>query len=343
MSFIRTITGDVEISEMGLTYSHEHVIIDESYPILENPDFLLNDVDAITQELSDLFQKGVRTMIDAMPANCGRNPLKLAEVSKRSGIQIVSCTGMHLEIYYPPTHWRYTYSEDQLAELFIADIEEGIDEFDYNSPVITRTHHKAGLMKLATANDRITAHQEMIFHAIAQAHHKTGAPILTHTNAGKLALEQAELLDSLGVDLTHVVICHVDRLDDPQYHRDLLQTGVYVEYDSAFRWKEENITLKLLEVLLPDFPNQITIGMDAARNTYWRVFDGKPGLDYLMTHFYRDLAERGLAEYWENLMVKNPAAVFSFASWSNAFGWVINSYNIWGLVAENKVATNPRA
>src|SRR5690606_41392474 len=118
MSFIRTITGDVEISEMGLTYSHEHVIIDESYPILENPDFLLNDVDAITQELSDLFQKGVRTMIDAMPANCGRNPLKLAEVSKRSGWQIVSCTGIPLGSYDPPTHWRSTSSAYQLADRY---------------------------------------------------------------------------------------------------------------------------------------------------------------------------------------------------------------------------------
>lgn len=313
MSFVRTINGDIPAEELGITYSHEHVIIDESYPVLGNPDFLLSDVKAITKELTDLYRTGVRAMIDAMPVNCGRNPVKMAEVSRRSGIHLISCTGMHLEMYYPPTHWRYDYSEEQLARLFIADIEEGIDRYDYNGPEVSRTFHKAGLIKLATANDRITAHQEIIFQAVAETHLKTGAPILTHTNAGKLAMEQAEMFDSLGVDLSHVVICHVDRLNDLQYHRDLLQTGVFVEYDSAFRWKEENITLGLLEELLPEFPDQITVGMDAARNTYWRVFGGEPGLDYLMTTFRSELQVRGLDKYWDNLMIRNPAAVYSFA------------------------------
>ncbi len=316
MSFIRTVNGDIRPEEAGVCYSHEHIIIEDSFPTLANPDFLINDVEKVTAELSVLYDAGCRTMVDTMPVNCGRNVLKLAEVSGRSGIQVVAPTGIHLEIYYPPSHWRYSYTDTALADLFIADIEEGIDVFDYNGPVVRRTGHRAGLIKLATGDDRITEHQQKIFRAVAQAHLETGAPVLTHTNAGKLAFEQVALFQKLGVDLSHVVISHVDRYKDAAYHRDLLQSGVSVEYDSAFRWKEgdENHTYRLLEILLPDFPRQITVGMDAARNSYWRSYGGKPGLDFLMTAFRRELVSRGLEEYWDNIMVKNPASIFSFSA-----------------------------
>jgi predicted metal-dependent phosphotriesterase family hydrolase len=316
MTFIRTVNGDVPVEDMGVTYSHEHIIIEEGFPTHTNPDFLINDVGRVAEELDSVFRAGGRTMIDTMPANSGRNVLKLAEVSRLSGIHIVAPTGIHLEVYYPSSHWRYTYDVDELAELFIADIEEGIDARDYNGPLVNRTAHRAGLIKLATGDDYITEHQEKIFRAVAQASLRTGAPILTHTNAGQLALEQVERFLALGVDLSHVVICHVDRLKDVQQHRDLLQSGVYLEYDSAFRWKDGDVnwTYRLLEELLPDFPNQITVGMDAARYTYWRSYGGRPGLDFLLTTFRNALTARGLGGYWSLLMVQNPAAVFGFSN-----------------------------
>ncbi len=312
--FVRTVLGDMPASQLGLTYAHEHLIIEESFPTQANPDFLLNDVDKVSDELTRVYAVGGRTMVDTMPANAGRNVLKLAEVSRRTGIQIIAPTGIHLEIYYPKTHWRYQYSEDQLTRLFIADVAEGIDRYDYNGPVIDRTEHKAGLVKLATGDERFTPHQEMIFRAVVNTHRETGVPILTHTNAGQHALAQAERFAQLGADLRHVVISHVDRCPDIDYHRALLQTGVRVEFDSAFRWKtgEENQTYRLLEALLPHFPTQITAGMDAARSTYWQSYGGSPGLTYLLTTFRDELDRRGLADYWNRLMIENPANLYAF-------------------------------
>lgn len=314
MSFIRTVLGDIPPAQAGITYAHEHLIIEESFPTWANPDFLLNDVDKVSAELTQVYQAGGRTMVDTMPANCGRNVLKLAEVSRRTGIQIIAPTGIHLEQYYPPSHWRYQYSEDQLTRLFIADVEEGIDAYDYNGPFVERTPHRAGMVKLATGDETITPHQELIFRAVVNTHRATGVPILTHTNAGRRALDQVERFDKLGADLSHVVLSHVDRCSDVGYHRAVLQTGVRVEFDSAFRWKasEENWTYRLLEALLPDFPEQITAGMDAARSTYWQSYGGSPGLTYLLTTFRDELARRGLGDYWNRLMVQNPAALYRF-------------------------------
>lgn len=315
MSFARTILKDISASEMGITYSHEHIVIEESFPTLGNPDFLLNDTGKIIQELAGLKKLGCSTMVDTMPANAGRNVLKSVEISVKTGINIIVPTGIHLEIYYPANHWRYHYTEDELSRLLIEDISIGIDKYDYNGPLVERTPHKAGLIKLATGDEPFTLHQEKIFRSVVNAHRVTGAPILTHTNYGKHALAQAVLFEKLGADLSHVVLSHVDRNKDLDYHHELMQTGVSVEYDSAFRWKkeEENWTYTLLEKLLPLYPDQITAGMDAARNTYWRSYGGKPGLDYLLTTFVEEIKQRGLKEYFNKIFIDNPARIFSFA------------------------------
>jgi phosphotriesterase-related protein len=273
----------------------------------------------VVAELKEVYAQGGRTMVDTMPSNCGRNVLKLAEVSRRSGIQIIVPTGIHLEMYYPPTHWRYTYTEEQLAELFIADVEEGIDRYDYNGPLVERTPHRAGMIKLATGDEPITPHQEKIFRALVHTHRQTGVPILTHTNFGRHAIAQASLFEKLGADLSHVVLSHVDRYQDIGYHRELLSSGVLVEYDSAFRWKpdQENWTYKLLEALLPDFPDQITVGMDAAKHSYWKSYGGKPGLTYLLTTFKEEMKKRGLEGYLDTIFFTNPARLYQFAETKN--------------------------
>ncbi len=312
--FARTVLGDIPSEELGLTYSHEHIVIEESFPTLANPAFILNDTVRIGAELKELYQLGGRTMVDTMPAACGRNILKLAEVSRNSGMNIIAPTGIHLEIYYPPNHWRYHLSVDELTGLFIKDINEGVDEYDYCCPVVKRTSHKAGMIKLATGDDKITGHQHKLFEAAVNAHRETGAPILTHTNGGNLAIKQVELFKKLGADLNHVVISHVDKQLDLAFHHDLLQTGVYVEYDSHFRFmaKGDDRTYRLLESMLPNYSDRIVIGMDMAKNTYWKSYGGKPGLTYLLTEFRQELEARGIGDYFQKMFFTNPQSLYSF-------------------------------
>lgn len=311
----RTVLGDKPSYEMGLTYSHEHIVIDDCYVTSKHPEFLLNDVDKISEELINFYNAGGRTVVDTMPANAGRNILKSVVVSKESGVNIIVPTGIHLEIYYPENHWRYAYSEDELTRLFVSDIEEGIDEFDYSGPFVKRTKHKAGLIKLATGDEPFTPHQELIFRAVVNAHLETGAPILTHTNFGRQALEQALFFDKLGANLDHVVLSHVDRAKSVDYNRAILDVGVRVEYDSAFRWKKEepNHTFILLENLLPEFPDQITLGMDMAKSAYWKSYGGEPGLNYLIETIPEFLKKMGMERFYQNLFFDNPRELYQFA------------------------------
>ncbi|MBI5380726.1 MAG: aryldialkylphosphatase [Opitutae bacterium] len=315
MSFVRTVLGDIPAAELGVCYAHEHVVIDASYTTAQTPDFLLDSTEAATAELKQFHADGGRAMIDSMPCDSGRNVRKLAAISRASGVHLVCPTGLHLAKYYDPGHWGGFYTEEQLAALFVAEIAEGIDAHDYNGPLVVRTPHRAGLIKIAT--DRAwTERERRIFAAAADAHRRTGAPILTHTEQGELGLEQVERLRALGVDLRHVCLSHLDRRPDVAYHREILASGVRVEYDSAFRWKpgQGNPTLDLVAALLPEFPDQIMLGMDAARRAYWKNYGGAPGLSFLLTDFTAQLRAVGVdAAAWRRIFVSTPAATYAFS------------------------------
>ena len=46
-------------------------------------DFELADVDKAVAELAPVQALGLRTVVDAMPADCGRDVLMLAEIARR--------------------------------------------------------------------------------------------------------------------------------------------------------------------------------------------------------------------------------------------------------------------
>jgi phosphotriesterase-related protein len=155
-----------------------------------------------------------------------------------------------------------------------------------------------------------------VIEAAVIVHKRSGAPILTHTEQGEGALEQVQLFQDLGASLPHIVLSHTDRKPDPAYHKEILSTGVMLEYDSAFRWPEPegNPTLDLvLSMFVEGFGDQILLGMDAARRKYWRSYGGKPGLTFLLREFAPRLRSGGLTQHdIDKIFIDNPQHCYSF-------------------------------
>jgi predicted metal-dependent phosphotriesterase family hydrolase len=315
-TFVRTVLGDIDPSELGVTYAHEHLVIDGGRPVQLAPDFDLGDVELMAREVEAAVAIGLGGAIDAMPCDAGRNVLKLAELSRRTGVHVVASTGLHHERWYEPIHWRHRITVDELADLFTADVAEGIDANDYSGPVVNRTQHRAGVIKVAGSTGGPSDIDRPVFEAAATAHRRTGVPILTHCEAGAGGLEQARLLGDLGVDPAHVVLSHVDKVVDRGYHRELMATGVSLEYDQSFRWVDRpNGTLQVMEWAAEDGRlGHVVLGMDAARQGYYTVYGGSPGLTWLLDGFARLMDERGLGEdARRRVFIDNPARVFAFA------------------------------
>jgi phosphotriesterase-related protein len=250
-----------------------------------------------------------------MPCDAGRDAELLAEISRRSGVHVIAPTGAHAEKHYPERHWTLKLPTDEIAGLFAADIDVGIDALDYGSPVVKRTQVRAGVIKVAGSAATLSERDQRIFEAAAIAQRVTGCPILTHCEGGRGGTEQVAWLERHGARPAHIALSHVDKVVDRGYQQDLFATGAYVEYDGAFRWGDKtNGTLQLLEWAAEDGRlGQVVLGLDAARQGYWTAYGGSPGWAFLLDGFAAQMREHGLGEreQWE-MFTANPSRLYSF-------------------------------
>lgn len=304
MAVVRTVLGDVAPEDLGVTYLHEHLIIDSSLVADRMPHISLPSVAEATAEVATCKAAGVGAMVDAMPCASGRSAVKLAEVSRATGMHVVAATGLHTAKYYDPHPWTQSEPAEALADLFTADITDGIDRYDYTGPAVRRTEHRAGIVKVATLGEQPTDTERRAFEAAALTVAHTGAPLLTHCEGGHGGMAQVALLTELGVPLHRVVLSHTDKHPDPSYHRDLLGAGANLEYDQALR--DPGPTLTLLATMLDEgYASQLMLGTDGARRGLWRTLGGTPGLAWLAEHRVLDPATR------HRLFVTNPARVLT--------------------------------
>jgi phosphotriesterase-related protein len=294
---IRTVLGDRN-TVVGRVFAHEHLIIDSPLIADRWPHILLNDLDAAVAESRDCHAAGVTLMVDAMPAAAGRDVVRLAEIARRTGVDVVCVTGLHHDRYYGPQHWTNRVSTEELTELFVADLTEGVDEFDYTSPIVRRTSHRAGLIKVATSGSVLDTRDRRNLTAAARASVRTGAPILTHCEGGKGALAQVEYLVAEGVPAPSVIVSHLDKAADASYAVAVAATGATLELDQNLRQYTQGLAAPCLDVIdavvAAGFERSIVLGTDGARRSLWRAFGGAPGLAWLATDFPRLLMQRGL-------------------------------------------------
>ncbi len=305
---IRTIGGDLPAEEAGPVYVHEHLIIDTPQVAVEMPHIHLHSVDEAIAELKTCIAAGVRTMVDAMPAGSGRDPVRLMRISVLTGMRMVAATGLHTDKYYREVPWAGEETAEQLAGRFTADIEEGIDAHDYRGETVERTEVRAGLVKVAALDETLSARDGRLFEAAAITTGATGVPVLTHTEGGLGGLNQIERLLQLGVPADRIALSHTDKVTDPGYHRAMLETGVSLCYDQGIRTPDETFSL-VSAMIGAGYADRIMLGTDGARRSLWSTLGGSPGLASLIV-MARDRLDAGLVE---TLFVENPARYLSLS------------------------------
>lgn len=295
--FLRTVTGDWAPVEDGVVYMHEHLIIDSPLIADRFPHIHLWDEDSAVDETRACAAEGVSLMVDAMPCASGRDAGRLHQISKRTGVKIVASTGLHHDRYYGALHWSNRVSVDELADLFVADLLEGIDEFDYTSPVVRRGAARAGIVKVATSGENPDARDQRNLEAAAIASVRTGAPILTHCEGGRGGLAQADFLIGYGVPAASITLSHIDKAGDAAYLRDLAATGVTLEFDQILKNHAQGLAAvqALVDLAFEGFADRIVVGTDGARRTLWSAHGGAPGLAWLAASLPSLLRDAGLA------------------------------------------------
>ena len=220
MSQVNTVLGPVDSADLGFTLSHEHITLGAAGTAAAYPGF--QDLDAIkdaaSEALAEAYAGGVRTIIDVTTLDLGRDIPLMQEVSRRSGVHAIPCTGNHLAI--PRIFWGAPV--DKVAALFITEIEEGIGD----------TGVKAGIIKVASDRGGVTENEETVLRAAARACNATGTRISTHTwSPDRVGEEQVRILKEEGVDLNRVYIGHSNDDTNVGYLIGLLEEGVWLGLD----------------------------------------------------------------------------------------------------------------
>src|SRR2546421_4597873 len=108
MAVVQTVLGPIDAAELGRTLMHEHVLF--SYPGDDlDPTSTWTRAEALavaTERMEQLKELGVKTFVDPCAIEMGRDPELMAEVSQRTGMQIVCATGFYKEEAGLPYYWR---------------------------------------------------------------------------------------------------------------------------------------------------------------------------------------------------------------------------------------------
>jgi phosphotriesterase-related protein len=222
MSTVETVQGPVDAGELGLTLIHEHVrfrdeAIARNWPQLYDPNVEFSRaVDAVFAAK----EHGVQTIVDPTAMFGGRDVRFMKQIADVTGVNIVPCTGIYTYEYLP--HAFENRDADQIAELFVADITEGVQGSEI----------KAAFIKCAADEPGVTESIEKIHRAAARASLQTGAPVMAHSRpASNTGPRQVEIFLEEGLAPGKIQIAHCGDSPDVEYVQGLIDKGVYVGLD----------------------------------------------------------------------------------------------------------------
>ena len=246
---IQTVLGLIEPSELGITLTHEHALIDMScYFVMpeeaterwyvdkpltmeilggihnrwaHNKDLqLLIDEKEQTEEIYKYYLAGGNSFVDTTSIGIGRDPLALARMSRATGLNIIMGASHYVPVSYPDD--MDERPEQQITDQIIGDITVGVKDTGIKSGIIG----EVGNFWPTNETSR------KILRASAHASVETGAAILIHPgfHPDSLIHHMNDLIEA-GADPTRIIMGHLDSFPNMDVIKEIAETGANIEYD----------------------------------------------------------------------------------------------------------------
>jgi phosphotriesterase-related protein len=323
MSAVQTVTGAVDAGELGRTLTHEHLqardeavaaqwphlatIAEEEPPREVDADDAYEIASRVAGRTKEL---GIETICDPSAMFLGRDVAFMRRVSEETGLRVVPCTGIYTYDYLPP--FFAARDSDAIADMFVHDIEQGIQGTDI----------KAAFIKCAADEPGITESIEKVHRAAARASVRTGTPIMAHSRpASGTGPLQIEIFESEGVDLGRVQIAHTGDSDDLDYIERVLEKGVFIgmdRYGLELYLPYERRQATVLALLKRGYADRMMLSADHCVTLDWfplavaeQMLAAGMAKDWSITlvpeKVLPELRERGMTpDQEETMMVSNP-------------------------------------
>jgi phosphotriesterase-related protein len=247
---IMTVRGTIAPEAVGITLTHEHLLIDlrvwcqepreeekkvlarlpvemstlgaiRRDPLVNLDNCLLDDQELAISELRQFKAAGGTGVVDCTNNGLGRNPLALRAIAEATGVHIIMGSGYYIGRSHP--HDLHERTVDTITEEIVHDLTVGVGD----------TGVRAGLIGEIGTSFKIRDTEKKVLQAAARAHRRIGAPISVHLLPWrKNGIEALDILEHEGANLHQVILSHLSpTCDDLQYHTTLARRGAYVEYD----------------------------------------------------------------------------------------------------------------
>ncbi|MEA2403822.1 MAG: phosphotriesterase-related protein [Thermoleophilaceae bacterium] len=314
MPDVQTTAGPVDAGQLGKTLIHEHFrgrdeAVAHQWPHMYDED---EEWRLSIEQANAVKEHGVKTIVEPTAMLLGRDIRLLQRIAEETGLNIVPCTGIYTYNHLP--HFFENRDADAMADLFVHDIEQGIQGTDV----------KAAFIKCAADEPGVTENIEKVHRAAARASVRTGRPIMAHSRpASNTGPRQVEIFLEEGVSPEKIQIAHTGDTDDLDYIDGLLDKGVYVgldRYGLPMFLPTDKRNRTTLELLKRGHVERMFLSQDFVVALDWFPPEAVEGIvagglveeDWSMTLLFERvipaLEEGGMtADQLETMLVANPA------------------------------------
>ena len=316
MSTVQTVRGPVDVSKLGPTLMHEHVFVLQpealqNYGHVWGESYWDEDVrvaDAI-EKLSAVRAAGIQTLVDPTAPGLGRYIPRIQRVNAEVDLNIVVASGVYAFLELP--NFLAYRSVDAIAELFVREIREGVDD----------TGVRAAFLKCCVEQHGIVGDVPRILAAVAAAAVETGVPVMVHTNAvAQTGLPALETLTAAGVDPSRIVVAHAGDSNDLAYLRAIADTGAWLGLDRFniphFNPDERRVET-LLALVAEGYADRVHLSHDGGCFYDFMVgdpafADEKPDYLHIWTTILPALLAAGVTqEQIDRMTIENPRRFFA--------------------------------
>lgn len=339
-----TVLGPVDPADLGITLTHEHLLIDFSVVFMPPKDpaeeplararlamdnlgwvrfnwtsnldnLRIDDEAASIQEARHFRSAGGGTIVDATSIGIGRNPPALRRIAEAAGIHIIMGAGYYVEASHPDEF--ASMAVDDVAQRIIADIRHGVNGTGVRSGIIG---------EIGCSHPWTEAEKKSMAAAVA-AQRETGAPLLIHPGRSERApLEILKFIQRERGDLSRTIMGHIERtIFTPSILQETAATGAYLEFDlfghdspyyplapeTHMPGDHERID-QIRGLIERGHLDRIVLAHDICTKHRLKTYGGH-GFDHIIARVAPWMRARGIAQdQIETMLVANPARVLTF-------------------------------
>jgi phosphotriesterase-related protein len=311
LATVESVNGPIDLDELGRTLIHEHFRVTDEAARFQFPHLYDEQAewDAALSDANAVKGHGITTVVEPSAMFLNRDARFSKRVADESGLQVILATGVYTYDHLPQV--LMNRNEDQIAEIFVHDIENGIQGTDI----------KAAFVKCAADEPGVTPNTEKIHRAAARASMQTDRPIMAHSHPKSgTGLEQMRVFEDEGVDPAKVQIAHTGDTDDLDYIERLLDTGCWIgmdRYGLDMYLPTEQRQKTVLALLEKGHANRMFLSQDWCATLDYFTPEIEEALkptaapNWSMTFLFEqvipELKERGMTEeQLDQMMVENP-------------------------------------